>query len=192
MTPEDPLLTFRGHLPELFLGPVFLFVGLCACIVAAIRRPGFGALFWFGLFIGMVGTRILAFAVTTLGLSPYPAWPKHINIFIDHFLVVPGILFWVELSVGKLRRLVMWLAAIGAVAGLLSQAWYVVTGRPYRFIFVNSVVAMFMLLTIGLVVVIPSLSGKYLVIQSRVLQIVQPAIALAFVFTVASKALGHE
>lgn len=192
MTPEDPLLIFRGHLPELFLGPVFVFVGLCACVVAAIRRRGFGALFWFGLFIGMVGTRILAFAATILGLSPSSAWPRHINIFIDHFLVLPSILFWVELSVGKLRRLVLWLAAIGAVAGLLSHAWYAVTGRPYRFIFVNSVVAMLMLLTIGVVVVIPSLSRKYLVIQSRVLQIVQPGIALAFVFTVASRALGHE
>jgi sigma-B regulation protein RsbU (phosphoserine phosphatase) len=192
MTPGDPLLTFRGYLPELFLGPIFLFVGLCACIVAVIRRRGLGALFWFGLFIGMVGARIFAATATILGLPAYSAWPRRITIFIDHFLVVPGILFWVELSVGKLRRLILWLAASVAVAGLLSEAWYLVTGRPYRFIFVNAVIAIFLLLTIGLVVVIPSLSRNYLVIQSRVLKIVQPAIALAFVFTVASRALGHE
>jgi phosphoserine phosphatase RsbU/P len=192
MIPEDPLLIFRGHLPELFLGPIFLFVGVCACIVAAIRCRGFGALPWFGLFIGMIGVRILAFAATTLGLAPYAGWPRHVSVFIDHFLVVPGVMFWVDLSVGRLRRFILLLSALGGVAALASQVWYSVTGRPYRFIGLNSLIALLMLLTVGVVVAIPLLSRKYLVIQSRVLQVVQPVMALFFVFTVASRALGHE
>ena len=145
MTAEDPLLILiRGHLPELFLGPVFLFVGLCACGLAAIRRRGFGVLLWFGLFIGMAGTRIAAGAATALGLAPDSAWPSRVSIFIDHFLVVPGTLFWAELSVGKLRRFMNWLAALGVGAGLFSMAWYSVTGRPYRFIVLNSLIAIFM------------------------------------------------
>lgn len=192
MTAEDPLLILvRGHLPELFLGPVFLFVGLCACSLAVIRRRGFGALLWFGLFIGMAGTRILAGVATTLGFVPGSAWPSRVSIFIDHLLVVPGILFWADLSVGKFRRFMNWLAALAAGAGLFSLAWYSVTGRPYRFIVLNSLIAIFMLLAIALVVVIPGLSRNYLVIQSRVLRIVLPAIALAIVFSAGSRALGH-
>src|SRR5215469_14344464 len=192
MTAEDPLLILiRGRLPELFLGPIFLFVGLCACSLAAIRRRGFGVLLWFGLFIGMAGLRILAGAVTTLGLAPDSAWPSRVSILIDHFLVVPGALFWAELSIGKLRRFMVWLAALAAGAGLLSLGWYSVTGRPYRFIVLNSLIAIFMLLAIALVVVIPRLSRNYLVIQSSVLRIALPAIALAIVFSAASRALGH-
>jgi sigma-B regulation protein RsbU (phosphoserine phosphatase) len=191
---ENPLLVLiRGHLPELFFGPVFLFVGICACSVAAIgRRRGFRVLLWFGLFIGMAGTRSLASTATTFGLAHDPAWPIRVSTFIDYFLVVPSTLFWAELSIGKLRRFMRWLAASGAVAGVLSVAWYAATGRPYRFIVVNSLVAIFMLLAIALVVVIPSLSRKYLVIQSRVLSIVVPLIAFAAVFPVASRALGRE
>jgi sigma-B regulation protein RsbU (phosphoserine phosphatase) len=139
----------------------------------------------------MAGTRILAGAATTLGLAPDSAWPSRASIFIDHFLVVPGALFWAELSVGKLRRFMNWLAALAAGAGLFSLAWYSVTGRPYRFIVLNSLIAIFMLLAIALVVVIPGLSRNYLVFQSRVLRIVLPAIALAIVFSASSRALGH-
>jgi hypothetical protein len=128
--PENPLLVLiRGHLAELFFGPIFLFVGICACSVAAIRRRGFRVLLWFGLFIGMAGTRILAGAATTFGLAHDPPWPIRVGTFIDYFLAVPGTLFWVELSIGKLRRFIRWLAASGAVAGLFSVAWYAATGR---------------------------------------------------------------
>ena len=95
------------------------------------------------------------------------------------------------MNVESLRRFMNWLAALGAGAGLLSLAWYSVTGRPYRFIVLNSLIAIFMLLAIALVVVIPGLSRNYLVIQSRVLRVVLPAIALAIVFSAGSRALGH-
>lgn len=177
----DPLLVLlRGHLAELFWGPVFSFVGVCACIVAAIRRRSeFLVLLWFGLFIGMYGVRILIGAVTTFGLAPQSPWPNRIGIFIDYFLVVPGTLFWVELSIGKLRRLIQGLAGLGAAAGLFSLTWYVVTGQPSKFSVFSNVIAIFMLFAIALVIVIPSFSQKFLVIQSRVLRIVLPVIALA-------------
>jgi phosphoserine phosphatase RsbU/P len=187
------LVFLRGRLAELFLGPVFLFVGICACSIAAIgRRRGFRVLLWFGLFIGMAGTRILAGAATTFGFTHNPAWPIRVGAFIDYFLVVPGTLFWVELSIGKLRRLIRWSAASAAGAGLLNLAWYTVTGRPYRFIILNSLVAIFTLLVIALVVAIPGLSRKYLVIQSRVLSIALPLIAFASVFSAAARALCRE
>ena len=181
VSPDDPLLVLlRAHLAELFWGPVFSFVGVCACIVATIRRRSeFRVLLWFGLFIGMYGVRILADAATTFGLAPQSPWPNRIGIFIDYFLVVPYTLFWVELSIGKLRRLVQWLSALGAAAGLFSLTWYAVTGQPSKFFLFSNILAIFVLFAIALVVVIPSLSRKYLVIQSHVVRIVLPMIALA-------------
>jgi sigma-B regulation protein RsbU (phosphoserine phosphatase) len=194
MTPEDPsLVVLRAHLPELLLGPVFTFVGLCACSVAAIRRRGeFRVLLWFGLFIGMYGVRILAGAAQTFGLAPHSGWPNRISVLISYFLVVPGTLFWVELSIGKLRSFIQWLTVLGAGVGFASLAWYSITGQPYRFAVLNNLTAIFLLLAIALVLVIPSLSRKYVVIQSRVLRIVLPAIAVVAIFANASWLLHRE
>lgn len=185
VSPDDPLLVLlRAHLAELFWGPVFSFVGVCACILATIRRRSeFRVLLWFGLFIGMYGVSILAGAVTTFGLAPKSPWPNRIGIFIDYFLVVPGTLFWVELCIGKLRRLMQWLVALGVAAGLFSLIWYWVTGQAHRFQLLNNVIPIFMLLIIALVILVPSLSRKFLVIQSPVLKMVLPAIALAAVLS---------
>jgi len=181
VSPDDPLLvSLRAHLTELFWGPVFSFVGLCACIVATIRRRSeFRVLLWFGVFIGMYGVRILADAATTFGLAPQSLWPNRIGIFIDYFLVVPGTLFWVELTIGKLRRLIQWFAALGTAAGLFGVTWSAVSRQSSTFLAFNDIIAIFMLFAIATVVIIPSLSQKYLLIQSRVLRIVLPVIALA-------------
>jgi sigma-B regulation protein RsbU (phosphoserine phosphatase) len=185
VSPDDPFLVLlRAHMAELFWGPVFSFVGVCACIVAAIRRRSeFRVLLWFGLFIGMYGVRILAGAATTLGLALESPWPNRIGNFIDYFLVVPGALFWVELCIGKLRRLFQWLVALGAATGLFSLMWYWVTGQPHRLVVLNNVIAIFMLLVIALVTLVPSVSRKFLVIESPVLKMVLPAIALAAVLS---------
>ena len=149
-------------------------------------------LLWFGLFIGMYGARILAAGATNFGLVPYSPWPNRIDVFIAYFLVVPGTLFWVELSVGKLRRLIQWLAAFGAGVGLLSLVWYSVTGQPYRFVILNNLIAIFLLVAIALVMVIPGLYRKYLVMRSPVLRVVLPAIASVALFSNASWIVHRE
>jgi len=194
MTPEDPLLVLlRGHLAELFLGPVFSFVGICACSVAAIRRRReFRVLLWFGLFIGMYGARILADAARTLGLAPNSPWPYRIVLFVSYMLVVPGLLFWVDLSVGKLRQLIQWLAAVGAAIGLCSFVWYALSGQAYKFAILNNVIAICMLLAVSVVIVVPRLSRKYILIQSRVLRIVLPGIGLVAMFANLSWVLHRQ
>lgn len=194
MNPEDPsLAVLRGHLPEIFLGPVFLFVGVCACSVAAIRRRGeFRVLLWFGLFIGMYGVRILAEATTVLALAPSSPWPRHLRVIVDFLLVVPGLLFWVELSLGKLRQLILLLAILGASVGILGLGWYFATGSPYKFLIYNNVFAICMLLAVGVVIVVPGLSRKYLVIQSPVLSIALLAIAVVALYVNSSGFLHYR
>lgn len=194
MNPEDiSLAALREHLPELLLGAIFSFVGLCALGVAAVRRRGeYRILLWFGLFIGMYGLRILAWNNSLPGLAVNSPWPHRIVLFIDYMLVVPGLLFWVPLSIGKLRQLIELLAALGAGVGILSLSWYSVTGQPYKFLTLNNVIAVCMMLVLGVVIVVPRLSRKYLLIQNRVLTIVLPAIAAVTVFTNTSWVLRRE
>ena len=119
MTPQDACAAMlRVHLPEPLLSPVFLFLGARACSIAAIRHcREFRVLLWFGLFVGMYGTRLLAAAATALGLAGGSPIPQRIGVFIDCFLVVPGTLFWVDLSVANLQRLLQVLAAFSAGIG---------------------------------------------------------------------------
>jgi hypothetical protein len=58
----DPVVP-GGTVIDIMLGTVFLFVGMAACCVAALRRRGASLpLVWFGLFIGMYGLRMPAVA----------------------------------------------------------------------------------------------------------------------------------
>jgi sigma-B regulation protein RsbU (phosphoserine phosphatase) len=178
---------------ELFLGPVFTFVGLCAVAVPAIRRHGeYRILLWFGLFIGMYGVRILAWTTSALAPTLNSPWPDRVVVFVDYMLIVPGLLFWVELSLGKLQQLIALLGALGGGVGILSLSWYFVTGKPYKFLILNNVIAICMLLVVSVVVVFPRLSRRYLVVQNRVLRVVLPAIAVVAVFSNASWVLHRE
>ncbi|HVM74835.1 MAG TPA: PP2C family protein-serine/threonine phosphatase [Candidatus Saccharimonadales bacterium] len=178
---------------ELFLGPVFTFVGLCAVGIAAIRRRAeYRVLLWFGLFIGMYGARILAWNANALAPTLNSPWPDRVVVFVDYMLIVPGLLFWVELSLGKLRQLIELLGALGGGIGILSLSWYFVTAKPYKFLILNNVIAICMLLVVSTVVVVPRLSRRYLVIQSHVLRVVAPAIAVVALFSNASWVLDRE
>ena len=54
-------MMLRGQVGGIMLGTVFLFIGLAACGIAAIRGGGrVRILVWFGIFSAMYGARILA------------------------------------------------------------------------------------------------------------------------------------
>src|SRR5579862_1748735 len=106
MKPVDQtLVSLRENLPAICLGSIFCFMAICACSVTAIRRRReFLVLLCSGSFIGMYGVRLLAQSFRSLSLLPNSRWPDRIDVFITYFLLAPGVLFWVELTIGKLRR----------------------------------------------------------------------------------------
>jgi hypothetical protein len=54
---------------DILLGPIYLFVGMAACGIAALRRRGASRpLVWFGLFIAIFGMRMLAEVTAFWGL----------------------------------------------------------------------------------------------------------------------------
>lgn len=102
---------------------------------------------------------------------PRSVWPnQHYVIWIITYLIpLPALLFWLELSWGKLRPLlqITFVAAlVNAVAGISST---LVTGSPDPFMSVNNVLGIWILLLLTTVVVAPSLAKKYLIVQSWVL-----------------------
>jgi len=177
-------MAVRERVPEILLGPVFSFVSLCAIAIAAIRRRSeYRILLWFGLFIGFYGLRMLAWNCNILGVSTDSPWPDRIVLFADYMMIIPGLLFWVELSVGKFRRLIAIFTALATVVGILSLVWFLFSGQRYTFAILNNVIAICLLIAVAVVIAVPSLARQFLVIQSRVLTMVLPAIALVAVLS---------
>src|ERR1017187_9264031 len=136
MNPEDPVLVLlREHLADILLGTVFLFVGLVACFIAALRRRNeLRLLVWFGLFIGMFGMRMLCSVTSLLQLYPQSAWPGRVVIGVDYLLVIPALFFWTELSIGVLRRVLQFLTVIAMGIATLGLGWFLIGGSPFTFL----------------------------------------------------------
>lgn len=182
----------RSQAANVVIGVVFLFVGLTAFGIAVIRRRGeFRILVWFGLFIGMYGARLLAQVGEALGMASQSQL-DYLIAFVDFLLLVPGMLFWVELSVGSLRRFLQWLTVLGVVVGVLGLWAFGRSGYSIRLLRYNALVAICMLLLVAVVVAVPALSRKYLVIQSRVLAFAVPAIAIVALYINLSWFLGYR
>jgi len=86
---------------------VFIFIGLASCIIAAIRgRGGVRPLIWQGIFAAIYGARMLAQSPGGFSVLPQSLWASRESVVAvaTCLIPIPGILFWWELSLGKLRR----------------------------------------------------------------------------------------
>lgn len=169
----------------IILGTIFLFVGVTACCMAAIRGRAAGRiLVWFGVFSAMYGVRLLAEVPAAFSLLVGPLWP-HARQFvwiITYVILIPALLFWVELSVGKLRRfLQLMVFPVGAVS--IAGIWATLFSEsPQRFMPYDNVLAICLLLSIAVPNVIPRFGKKYLLIQSRVLAFGTLILATAVIY----------
>lgn len=184
MNPEDRCIAMlREKLPALLLGSVFSFLGVCASAVAAIRRRReFLVLLWSGSFIGMYGVRLLAQAARSLSLLPYSPWPDRIDVFVSYFLLIPGLLFWVELSTSNLRRFLWLSTSLTLVVGVIGLGYFFSTGSPDKVIRFNNVLAILVLVVVGVIAAVPKLSKRFLVIQSRVVAVYLPSVAVVSLY----------
>jgi sigma-B regulation protein RsbU (phosphoserine phosphatase) len=162
---EEPVLTtLRGQVGPIMLGTVFLFVGLVACSISAIRsRKENRILLWFGLLNIMWGVRILAYAPAAFSMLPRPLSASRLDVIalLSYLTVVPALLFFLEMSRGVLRRIlhIMLLAdSVICLAGIYSVLF---TESPYRCIPFSNVLVIALVLIVAMVIWVPSLSERF-------------------------------
>jgi sigma-B regulation protein RsbU (phosphoserine phosphatase) len=155
------------------LGAVLLFIGVCSGAIALIRRRGeVRILVWFALFSGIYGVRLLLQVAVRMASSRQTALTLQNTIDVISYLVlVVAIMFWWELSLGKLRRfneMVMIPAVIIAMVGI----GLVAAGKPAAIIMpFNNGLAVCVVLILLVISVIPRLSSRYLAVPARVLAV---------------------
>jgi sigma-B regulation protein RsbU (phosphoserine phosphatase) len=172
-----------GAMIDIMLGTIFLFVGMAACGIAVLRRRGASRpLVWFGLFIGMFGLRMLAEVTSLLRLVPGSPWPDRVVTAVDYLLVIPALLFWAEVSAGILQRAFQWLTVLATSVAVLGLGWFAISGSPETFLRVNSLLAICTMVVIGILVLVPKVTRKYLTIRSQALRIAMPLVAFIGVY----------
>jgi sigma-B regulation protein RsbU (phosphoserine phosphatase) len=181
MTPQSQAL-LHPQIATLILGMLLFCAGLLACLVAAIRHHGGVAiLVWFGIFCGSYGARLFASVSRPVGyLSPRAA--DILVVTITYFILIPALLFWLELSVGKLRVFIKGWIVIGCLIGFAGLTSYFITGSSDQFMPFNNLLAIGTLLTVGVIIVVPRLSSRFLSIRSRVLAIGTLIVAAAALY----------
>ena len=171
----------RGQIADIVVGSIFAFVGVATCAIAAVRGGrGVRMFVWLGLWSGMYGAVLLDRSTALLAASP--RWLQigapYVDVALTYLLVVAGALAFLELSVGRLRRIIQATAALGvgiAAGGVVAFSSTKSTGQ---WLLYNNLLATATLLILVIVVAVPRLSARYLALQHRRVLAVG-----AFVFT---------
>src|SRR5581483_7523927 len=156
---QQALIALRGETAGIILGAIFFFIGVAALVLAAIRRRrSVGLLVWFGAFSGLYGLRMLAQAPRGFALLPVSwggARPFVIAI-ITYIIFIPALLFWLELSIGRFRRVIQAAVVAAIVFAIVAIGAVFATGDPMVVMGANSEFAIAMMLLLGVVNAVPA------------------------------------
>jgi len=179
---QQAFLALRGQTAGIMLGSIFLFVGIAALILAALRRrEQIGLLVWFGSFSGLYGLRMLAQSRAAFSILPQSAWDSrpYVIAVITYIIFVPALLFWHELSKGAFRRVIQ-VAVFCAIAfAVVAVVGILVTHAPFSFFTPNAEFAIAMMVLLAVVNAVPQWAHKCLRESSPIL--VAGTLVLAFV-----------
>ncbi len=193
---DQVLLLLRGQVADIVIGSVFLFIGLAACAIAAIRRrSGVRIFVWLGIWSAMHGAVQLTQSPAVVAVSP--RWLQigvpYANTAMTYLVVVAGLLSFMELSLGKLRLLVQAAAFVALAIAVAGIGFFVVTGSNNKLIRYDNLLAVGVLLVLTTVVAVPRLSSKYLVLRLRGVQAVGTYVfAIEALYSNLSRPLGFE
>jgi sigma-B regulation protein RsbU (phosphoserine phosphatase) len=161
-----------SQLAVVMLGAVLVFIGIAAAAIALTRRRReVRILAWFGLLTGIYGGRmLLQVATRQAGLSDVFRLTLDYSISIASYLIlVMAILFWLELSLGTVRRLLQ-IAVFPAVFIAIAGISFTLTGRsPGAFMPLNNALSVGLLLIVLTISATPGLSRRFLVVPGRAL-----------------------
>jgi len=166
---DQALATLRGELIEIISGTVFVFIGLAACGIAAIRRSGVRLFLWLGIWSAMYGAGTLTRC--PLVVTALPRWLQvsvpYANAVNTYLIVVAAFFAFLQLSVGWLRRVIKTIIVAGIVVAVAGIGWFVYAGSEDRFIRYNGIVTVCGLFVLLTVLAVKKLSDKNLVFLNR-------------------------
>ena len=167
---EDQVLALlRGQLVEIISGTVFVFVGLAACAIAAIRPSGVRLFLWLGIWSALYGTGLLSHSPAVV--AALPKWLQSSVPYADavstYLVVVVAFRAFLELSVGGLRLVVKIVIVAGIGVAIAGIGWVVIGGSREKFIQYNQLVTVCGLLVLLTVLTVKKLSEKFLVFLNR-------------------------
>jgi phosphoserine phosphatase RsbU/P len=168
---EDQLVAMlRGQLTDIVFGAVFLFIGLAACSIAAIRRrSGVRLVIWLGIWSAMYGTGLLARSPAVVAALPLVLQTSlpYVNTVIAYLLSVFAMSSFLELSRGGIRLLTKILIFTQVVIAVIGIGWFAAGGAADKFILYHRIVSDCGLLVLITVVTVKKLSDKFLVLFDR-------------------------
>jgi phosphoserine phosphatase RsbU/P len=172
-----------------------LSIGATACAIAAIRwRRGVRILVWWGIFSGMYGLQKLDQTLAVLAVLPHAlksAMP-YVSTAVMYLLLVSALFAWRELSLGKLRLLIQLEIFAGLAIALIGFGTFVLGGPQGKWMFYNNLLAVFTMLVLLTVVLVPKFS-KFLVIPNhRILTAATLIFALEVLYTNLSSVLHYR
>jgi phosphoserine phosphatase RsbU/P len=164
------LATNRGQLIDIVLGTVFLSVGTTACAIAALRwRRGVRILVWWGIFSSMYGLQTLGQAPIILTVLPdsLQSVIPYVNTAVRYLLLISALFAWRELTLGKIRILIQLEIFAGLAIALLGFVTFLLGSPADKWMFYNNLLAVFSMLVLVAVVLVPKLASKFLVISNQ-------------------------
>jgi sigma-B regulation protein RsbU (phosphoserine phosphatase) len=165
----------RNQLISIISGAVFVFIGLVACALAAVRRrSGARLFFWLGIWNALYGARLLAESPAMVAGMPH--WIQisvpFLRVAITYLLLPVASLAWLELSVGKVRFFLQAVILIGLAIGVAGIGFFVMAGSPDKFVLYNNILSAVALLILVITVAVPELSRKFLLLPNRAVLVV--------------------
>ena len=168
---EDQVLAvLRGQLTNIILGTFFLFIGLAACSIAAIRRRSGVRLFiWLGIWSALYGVGLLIQSPAVVAALPHSIQGSvpYLNAVRTYLTVVVGLCAFLQLSLGRVRILIEVLIFAGIAVAFAGIGWFMLGGSDQKFILYNSLVAVGGLLVLVPIVAVRKLSDRFMVLLNR-------------------------
>ncbi|MGA2536858.1 MAG: hypothetical protein ABSF53_12640 [Terracidiphilus sp.] len=159
----------HDRIPYILFGTVFLFIGLCICGIAVMRRRSGRKIFiWLGIWSAIEGTEYLGGSLADLGLLPrwlVPSLPYVGNI-LSFSVVVIALLAFLDLSQDKLRLFLQGAIVAGLAIAVAGVALFLFTGSSFKIMPYNHLLAAISLTVLAIVVAVPRLRRRFLVLPN--------------------------
>ena len=164
---DQALAALRGQVADIISGTFFVFVGLAACGIAAMRRrSGVRLLVWLGMWSAMYGALRLMDQLAAVARLPnwFRVSATYLDTVIMALMLVVATRAWLELSRGKLRPILQALIYAGLLVGLSAIGLFVFTGSSGKWMpLMNSLLATCALCLLTAVMAVPRLAHKFLI-----------------------------